>query len=318
MAFNITSWSRGGRDFGRGAPPPAGSVEWAAVGDMWRSKAKSTSPKVGYNDLDAAKRWVAAISEQVRCGRADKILSPEDEHAWESFLDKWRPVAADLSLPGRYEAEMKTNKTRWSGLLSEAAKMSERHARAGARAVPLPYASEICTVSLQTPPELALTGMETRLSAVARCGARMLDPASPWWPLVGSRDTKPLANSVRDAARAARGYQAAGSSKKTFKAGDSVYDRFRQLLARVWVEAAALSDIAEPRPEPAEPPAVSAGETNATPSSQGTSALWVLAAAGAGYLGLSWLGRRWMYGSSPRRDVVVGVPDAIPREEEIL
>jgi hypothetical protein len=35
MAFNLTSWSKRGRDFGRGEPPPRGSIEYAGVGDMW-------------------------------------------------------------------------------------------------------------------------------------------------------------------------------------------------------------------------------------------------------------------------------------------
>jgi hypothetical protein len=35
MAFNITTWSRKGRDYGRGAPPPRGSIEYAGVGDMF-------------------------------------------------------------------------------------------------------------------------------------------------------------------------------------------------------------------------------------------------------------------------------------------
>lgn len=36
MAFNITTWSKRGRDFGRGDPPPRGSLEYVAVGDMWQ------------------------------------------------------------------------------------------------------------------------------------------------------------------------------------------------------------------------------------------------------------------------------------------
>lgn len=32
MAFDITSWRRRGRNFGRGTPPPPGSVEYAGVG----------------------------------------------------------------------------------------------------------------------------------------------------------------------------------------------------------------------------------------------------------------------------------------------
>lgn len=35
MAFNITTWSRKGRDYGRGDPPPRGSIEYAGVGDMF-------------------------------------------------------------------------------------------------------------------------------------------------------------------------------------------------------------------------------------------------------------------------------------------
>jgi protein TonB len=35
MAFNITSWSKKGRDYGRGEPPPRGSIEYVGVGDMF-------------------------------------------------------------------------------------------------------------------------------------------------------------------------------------------------------------------------------------------------------------------------------------------
>ena len=35
MSFNILSWCQKGRDFGRGSPPPRGSIEYVAVGDMW-------------------------------------------------------------------------------------------------------------------------------------------------------------------------------------------------------------------------------------------------------------------------------------------
>lgn len=36
MAFNITSWSKTGRDYGRGEPPPRGSIEYVGVGDMFQ------------------------------------------------------------------------------------------------------------------------------------------------------------------------------------------------------------------------------------------------------------------------------------------
>ena len=35
MAFNITTWGKKGRDFGRGEPPPRGSIEYVGVGDMF-------------------------------------------------------------------------------------------------------------------------------------------------------------------------------------------------------------------------------------------------------------------------------------------
>lgn len=44
MAFNITSWSRRGRDFARGAPPPRGSIEYVAVGDMWMPEPPRRGP----------------------------------------------------------------------------------------------------------------------------------------------------------------------------------------------------------------------------------------------------------------------------------
>jgi len=48
VAFNITSWSKKGRNFARGEPPPPGSVEYAGVGDMAMPRpARSTSPPRG-------------------------------------------------------------------------------------------------------------------------------------------------------------------------------------------------------------------------------------------------------------------------------
>jgi hypothetical protein len=45
MAFNITSWSQKGRDFGRGSPPPRGSIEYVGVGDMWQPDPKPQVPR---------------------------------------------------------------------------------------------------------------------------------------------------------------------------------------------------------------------------------------------------------------------------------
>jgi hypothetical protein len=44
MAFNLTSWSRRGRDFARGDPPPRGSIEYVGVGDMWMPEPPRRGP----------------------------------------------------------------------------------------------------------------------------------------------------------------------------------------------------------------------------------------------------------------------------------
>ena len=52
MAFNITTWSRKSRNYGRGEPPPRGSLEYAGVGDMFMPappapRAPRTAPGAG-------------------------------------------------------------------------------------------------------------------------------------------------------------------------------------------------------------------------------------------------------------------------------
>lgn len=67
MGFNITSWGHGNRNFGRGAPPPRGSIEYIAVGNMWtheppprvrRGEAAmgSEEKSVSFTEIDAAER----------------------------------------------------------------------------------------------------------------------------------------------------------------------------------------------------------------------------------------------------------------------
>jgi len=79
MAFNLTSWSRRGRNYGRGEPPPRGSIEWIAVGDMWEPDPPSMKPPsmgnvpppkkvdenvAAYTEMDAADRWMKTVKSK--------------------------------------------------------------------------------------------------------------------------------------------------------------------------------------------------------------------------------------------------------------
>ena len=70
MSFDIPRFKTGGRGWGRGSPPPRGSIEWVGVGDMWEPEPpphmRPPSPsnsgyqifEIGFTELDAADRWM--------------------------------------------------------------------------------------------------------------------------------------------------------------------------------------------------------------------------------------------------------------------
>lgn len=62
MAFNLTSWSRRGRDFARGDPPPRGSIEYVGVGDMWMPEPPRRGPAPARAAAPSPPRVPAATS----------------------------------------------------------------------------------------------------------------------------------------------------------------------------------------------------------------------------------------------------------------
>ena len=106
------------RGFARGAPPPPGSFEYLAVGDMWdpevaaRKHGHKETPasssgfqvyEISFTDLDAAQNYVEAVDRAVRQARrvhGNTILSRDDELAWEKFFAKWKVFAFDMRPPG--------------------------------------------------------------------------------------------------------------------------------------------------------------------------------------------------------------------------
>lgn len=302
MAFNLTSWSRTGRDFGRGAPPPPGSVEYAASGDPIEVMGFNVPKvyKISYTELDAAKNWVEAVDRSVKQSRSehvDRVLSAADERIWNEFLDKWKPFYGDMSLPGHFNAMLSSNKKAFDDLLNECRKLYVQFAAKGMSLIPVPYAGELLQILRTTPKKLTASEMQSRLIAGARCGEQMLNTNMTWVDWLTSRDHNGLRDAISDARRTADVYGRSAASNKKYSAGDPVYDDFVRRLAKVWVEAAGLAGIR------ATQESAKAGlASDLDPGGVSTSVLLYLALAGGAYAGLSWL-------LSPKKQVRVAVPD---------
>jgi len=306
------------RNFARGAPPPPGSFEYLAVGDMWdpevaarkarasRSETGFEIYKIAFTDLDAAENYVAAVDravKQARRAHGEAILSRADEREWDDFMAKWRPFAADMHLvPGSPSMMLSENKKIFDGLVRQAHDLHDRFAKKGMAEVPVPYAGELLLLLRQMPKKLTAAEMSAKLAAGVKCGERLLDENTTWWGWVASRDHLPLKQAVRDAREAADVYARSRASRATYAPGDPAYDEFLRRLARIWVEAAGLYGIKQTEATARAELKQAASEM---PKKAASYAVWLLAIAGVGYLGASWLFR-------PRRTVVVAVPDAYP------
>jgi len=311
MAFNLSSWSRSGRDFGRGSPPPRGSIEWVAVGDMFYPEPPSASGfqvyEISYSELDAAKRWVDGIDRSVLTARrlhGDKILSAADQRAWEDFMSRWRPFYGDMVMPGHFNTMLKLNKRTFDDLLNESKRLYDHFARRGMSPVPVPYAGELLEVLRSTPKKLTASEMQSRLLAGTRCGEKMLDANMTWSDWLLSKDHRALEAAVEDARRAADIYGRSRLSSRTYSPGDPAYDEFMRRLSKILVEAAGLAGVREVA---ATARAELKDDARNLPRDAAGLSLWLLAAAGAAYLGIAWL-------ASPRApSVVIAVPDAYPK-----
>lgn len=87
MAFNITSWSKRGRNFGRGAPPPPGSVEYAGVGGtlFYGTRPPTPTPTSAPAGEGSRLPRVAAVAalagaaSLLAAGLVSRLRSPEPE-----------------------------------------------------------------------------------------------------------------------------------------------------------------------------------------------------------------------------------------------
>lgn len=311
------------RDFSRGSPPPPGSLEYLAVGDMFypdvaarkAGRARSSSGfqvyEISFSDLDAAQNYVDAVDRSVKQARrvhGDKFLSRDDERSWDAFVSRWRPFAADMMLaPGSPSMMLKQNKRTFDALVKEARDLAQKFTRQGMDVVPVPYAGELLLLLRKMPKKLTAAEMRGKLLAGAKCGDRMLDENTTWFEWVASRDHVPLRDSVKAAQEAADIYGRSRTSRATYSPGDPAYDEFLRRLTRIWIEAAGLYGIAQTQRAAG---AELKDDLRKRGHFAGTAVLGLLALAGVTYLGTKWLS------GSSKKEVTVGVPDAYPQPTE--
>lgn len=315
------------RNFARGAPPPPGSIEYVAVGDMFdpeiaarkyraaRSQSGFQVYEISFTDLDAAENYVAAIDRSVKQARrvhGDKILSRQDEKTWDDLATKFRMFAADMHMtPGSPAMMQKENKKTFNQLVDEAHRLAAGFEQRGMSPVPVPYAGELLLLLRSMPKKMSAADMRAKLLAGAKCGERMLDENTTWWNWIAGRDHLPLRRAVADAQSAADLYGRSRSAGTKYGPGSPVYDEFLRRLTRIWIEAAGLYGI---RTTGATARAELADDVRKMPATASAYLLGLLALAGVGYLGAGWLMRSRNQGVAG--SVVVGVPDAYPTEEE--
>lgn len=317
MAFNLTSWSRTGRDYARGEPPPRGSIEWVAVGDMWDPIPPSRSGfnvyEISYTELDAADRWMKAIDRSVKYTRkihGDKILSADDEKEWNTFAKKWFHFLADMQLPGHFDAMLKSNKKIFDEYMNSSKLLHDKFTAKGMSPIPVPYTGELVQLLREMPAKLTAGQMRAKLLAGVKCGEKVLDENMPWYYWSVSNDMRGLREAITAAKSAAEIYGRSRASQNVYTPGDPAYDEFLRRLTKIWIEAAGLYGIVETKAtakaEAMDVAREQADKFKPTPSKIG----WLLAVAGVSYLGI-W----WLVGKKKDQPVIVAVPDVAPEAE---
>lgn len=316
MGFNITSWSKDGRDFGRGAPPPKGSIEYIAVGSMWsphpppranrQASSSGADDKVSFTEIDAADRWLTtfhrslAYSKQIH---GEKVVTKADIAAWDKFISRWNPYRDRMTTLGILFMS-DADKRLFHTLMAEAFKLYSTFTAKGLAPIPVPYAAELVTLLRTMPKQITSAQMYAKLVAGIQCGDKLLDEKTPWYAWKKSGDTKPLAVAVDSAKAMGAILTRSKSAKETYSAGDPVYDEFLRRLTRIWIEAAGLYGIQETRKSAkAEAVDTARDRLSHTPNN----ILWLLVTAGVSYLGIKWIAGRT---DKPK----IAVPDAYRQE----
>jgi hypothetical protein len=331
MAFDLRSWSQKGRNYGRGAPPPRGSIEWIAVGDMWEKNPPRSSSgfdvlEIKFTEIDAANRWMKTIDDSVKYARkihGDKVLSKEDETAWTNFMTSWLPFADKLNgALGVFRQMSSENKQTFASFLNESRRLHDRFVGKGMTIIPVPYMGELVALLRSMPKKMSVKQMHAKLEAGLVCGEKLLDENMPWWGwrvLVATspisiatsalfpsdakeaeeNSIKALKTAISEARSMASIYSRSLDSDASYGPGDPVYDEFLRRLTRIWIEAAGLYGVVETKKTARAEAYDEPGKT----VSKGSNLIWLLVCAGAGYLGVKWVFNR-------PKTITVAVPDA--------
>lgn len=317
MAFNISSWGKKGRDYGRGAPPPKGSIEWIAVGDMWQADPpRAPSPaatsqsgfqvyEISFTELNAANNWLNQIANSLSYAvkvHGGKVISKDDIDGWNRFMSRWNGFYTDLDSKLTLNMMSKDNKKRFDTFLKEAKVLNDGYVKKGMAQVPVPYAGELVMLLRTMPKTITAEGMHGKLQAGIRCGKQLLDANTPWWKWRVRDDSHGLVLAIEKARKASDIMARSLGDTTTYSPGDPVYDNFLKVLALIWIEASGLYGIEETY-RAAKAEAIDAGLAGG--KSATSMILWLLATAGVGYLGVKWVLHR-------PSTVRVGVPDVYP------
>ena len=253
MGFNIPLFKTMGRGWGRGSPPPRGSIEWAGVADMWEPDPPRSSSgfqvfEIGFTELDAADRWMKRLYENIRYARqvhGDKILSAADVVEWDALMERWVPFRDSL----KDHAErlmLKENKAQLDGLLHESKKLHDKFTAKGMPMVTVPYMGELVLLLRQMPKKLTASQMHAKLEAGIDCGDKLLDENTAWWQWHKRATPRPWSPPSQ---LPARPHPASSPSRRRHprptSPGDPAYDEFIRRLTKIWIEAAGLYGIIE-------------------------------------------------------------------------
>lgn len=311
-----------GRNWGRGDPPPVGSIEYVAVGDMFYGvNQPSESGKVmeiSFTEVDAADRWLAHIYENLKYARkvhGKKVITDDDIKAWDAFIVRWKEWRYRYFL-GFRSKELETlammsveEKRKFDALLDESKSLHDRYIAKGMATVPVPYMGELVVLLRTMPKSMTAANMHAKLEAGVKCGEKLLSDNTPWWLWKKREDTRGLVRAIDEARTASQIYRRS-TAKDAFGPGDSAYDEFLRRLTKIYIEAAGLYGVMEVK-KTAVAEAVDTARQKG--SETGGNLLYLLLMAGVSYLGLRWLTRD----TTPK--VVVAVPNAgsheDPREE---
>ena len=323
MSFDIPRFKTGGRGWGRGSPPPRGSIEWVGVGDMWEPEPpphmRPPSPsnsgyqifEIGFTELDAADRWMKRLEENIRYARqvqGDKVLSAADVVEWDALMERWVPFRHQHLKDHAERLMLKENKAQLDSLLHESKKLHDRFTAKGMAMVPVPYMGELILLLRGMPKKLTAAEMRSKLEAGIACGEHMLDQNTAWWQWRKRNDTRTMVAAISEARKAADIFAKSRKTSNAYQPGSPAYDEFMRRLTKIWIEAAGLYGIVETKVTAAAEALDAARQAG---DKTEKNLLWMLLLAGAGYLGLRWITR------DKPTTVVVAVPDAHPAAPEI-